>query len=388
MIDRGELGRIFRDRYGREPRLFRAPGRVNLIGEHTDYNDGFVMPIALNYATYVAGSRREDQLVRVRSLDVGEQFEFDLAQAEVSSPGGWLNYVEGVAHSLAAQGSDLCGADLLIQSEVPIGGGLSSSAALEISVGFALLRLSGLPVDGMALAKAGQKAEHDYVGAKVGLMDHLASVFGQKDTALLIDCGSLSIHRIPMNLDGLSIIVCDSRVRHHLATSAYNTRRAECEQAVEILRRRMPDIKALADVSVSDYERWKEDLPEPIRRRCRHVVTENARTLAAAHALEKGEIDSFGHLMLESHRSLRDDYEVSCPELDLLVESAAGITGVSGSRMTGGGFGGCTVSLVAHSRLEDFRRQIESRYQTVFAKSPIFHTVHAGSGAEEIEEKN
>ena len=386
MIDREELRQNFRDRYGREPRLFRAPGRVNLIGEHTDYNDGFVLPIALNYATYVAGSRRQDRIVRVHSLDVDEQFEFDLAHSDVPPPGGWLNYVEGTARSLAAQGNDLGGADLLLHSEVPIGGGLSSSAALEISVGFALLSLSGLPVDRMALARAGQQAEHDYVGAKVGLMDQLASVYGRKDTALLIDCGSLAIQPIPVHFDGLSIIVCDSRVKHNLAASAYNTRRAECEQAVEILRRRMPNIKALADVSVSEYERWKEDLPEPVGRRCRHVVSENARTLAAAHALGKGEIDSFGTLMFESHRSLRDDYEVSSRELDLLVETAARITGVIGSRLTGGGFGGCTVSLVADTRLEEFRQQIEDSYQSVFARSPAFYSVHAGNGAEELEE--
>jgi galactokinase len=384
MVKLDKLNQKFEEIFGERPRLFRAPGRVNLIGEHTDYNDGFVLPIAINYSTYIAGAPRADRVVRVHSVDFNEQFEFHLDKPKPRQAGSWLNYIEGVARTLEVQGNVLDGADLLIQSEVPIGGGLSSSAALEVASGFAFLSLADLPVARLALAKAGQLAEHNYVGAKVGLMDQLAAVFGQSGTALLIDCRSLEIVRIPVDDSDYAIVVCDSHVKHQLSASEYNTRRAECEQAVEILKVDHPHIRALRDVSVEEFDALKDLLPEPLRKRCRHVVTENARTLSAAQALQEGELPTMGQLMFASHLSLRDDYQVSCAELDLLVETAAHTEGVLGARLTGGGFGGCTVNLVRKASVSEFQLSLSRAYQEVFQITPTFHAVTTGNGVDEI----
>ncbi|MEW6130868.1 MAG: galactokinase [Acidobacteriota bacterium] len=385
MVDITQLQQAFHHTFSKSPRLFRAPGRVNLIGEHTDYNEGYVLPIALHFSTYVAGAARNDRLVRVHSLDFNEQGEFNLDNPQPPHPGNWLNYVEGVARSLEAEGNQLSGADLLIQSEVPIGGGLSSSAALEISTGFALLNLAGLPVNRLALAKAGQQAEHLYVGANVGLMDQLTSVFGHRNSALLIDCRSIEMMQIPLTYPGLSIVVCDTNVKHKLSASEYNTRRKECEQAVEILKVHLPSIQALRDVTLEDFERLKIHLPEPLQKRCRHVITENARTLAAAYSLRNSEIDVMGKLMFESHESLKNDYQVSCAELDLLVDTAANISGVFGARLTGGGFGGCTVNFVRNETIQLFRKTIETAYQKNFQLTPTLYVVETGNGVEEVE---
>jgi galactokinase len=384
MLDVSDLYHQFERQYGRQPRLFQAPGRVNLIGEHTDYNEGFVLPTAINYSTVVAGAWREDRVVRVCSLDFNEEFEFDLNHSASPQQGLWLNYVEGVARSLELAGREIKGADLLIKSEVPIGGGLSSSAALEISVGFALLSLSEQKIDRITLAKAGQRAEHEYVGAKVGLMDQLTSAFGRRDSALLIDCRSFEITPIAMDTSSLAIVVCDTNIKHKLSASEYNTRRAECEQAVKILKAFLPHLRALRDVSGNDFQQYEEHLPEPIRRRCRHVVTENARTLAAANALRKNDIEVMGELMFESHRSLKDDYEVSCRELDLLVEFAANIDGVIGARMTGGGFGGCTVNFVRKEVAEQFSHTISRKYKNTTDIAPTIYDVEPSEGAGEI----
>lgn len=384
MADVNALSRKFEELFGRRPRRFRAPGRVNLIGEHTDYNDGFVLPIALNYSTFVAGLGRPDRIVRVRSLDFNEQVEFNLDRAKAPQAGAWLNYIEGVARSLEAQGNPLNGADLLIQSEVPIGGGLSSSAALEIAVGFALLSLAELPVARLALAKAGQLAEHNYVGAKVGLMDQLAAVFGRKGAALLIDCRSLDITHIPIDTADFAIVVCDTKVKHQLSASEYNLRRRECEQAVEILKFHLAQVRALRDVTLEEFESLKRYLPDPLAKRCRHVITENARTLQAAHALQMDDLITLGQLMFESHRSLRDDYQVSCRELDMMVETAAKIDGVIGARLTGGGFGGCTVNLIRKAIIEEFRQRISRAYREAFQITPTIHTVETDNGVEEI----
>lgn len=380
----GRLRSEFQTLYGGEPRLFRAPGRVNLIGEHTDYNDGFVLPMAIDRSTFVAAGVREDRLVRVRSLNFSEQFEFDLDLSPMPRRGIWPDYVEGIARVLEATGTRLRGADLLIDSDVPVGAGLSSSAALEVSVGFALLALAGAEIDRTALALAGQRAEHEYVGAKVGIMDQMAAVHGRAGNALLLDCRTLALTYLPLSNPEVAIVVCDSRVRHKLASSEYNTRRAECEQGVELLRPFLPGIQALRDVNVKEFQRYENHLPEIIRRRCRHVVTENARTLAAANALWSERTDEFGRLMIESHRSLRDDYEVSCAELNLLVETALEVEGVYGARMTGGGFGGCTVSLMRTDAVADFSATISARYQRGTGLVPGVYLVRAGGGAEEL----
>ncbi len=387
MIDRAQLRRAFQGLYRREPRLFRAPGRVNLIGEHTDYNDGFVLPMALERETVVAAAPRADRRVRVHALDLDEQAEFDLDQPGAQRRGTWLDYVEGVAQALIRRGVQLTGCDLALRSDVPAGAGLSSSAALEVSTGLALVSLAGAPVDRVQLALAGQEAEHVYVGANVGIMDQFIAALGQAGHALLIDCRALTTTPIPVDTARTLVVICDTRVKHDLAASEYNERRAECEQGVEILRRAaLPSISALRDVSVAEFERYQELLPEIVRRRCRHVVTENARTLAAAAALKADELAQMGQLMYASHESLRRDYEVSCAELDALVEIAASRTDITlGARMTGGGFGGCTVNLVRRAALAEFSEVVTGEYARRVGHEPHIYVSEAGAGAYEVE---
>ena len=384
MIDLASMRRTFQKLNGAEPRLFWAPGRVNLIGEHTDYNDGFVLPIAIDLGTVVAGAPRDHRHIKVNSLTLNRSAEFDLDGLPSAQKGEWCGYVEGVARTLEARGLRLVGANLVIASDLPLGAGLSSSAALEMSAGLALLGLSRHEIEPIALALAGQRAEHSFVGTNCGIMDQCIAMLGQEGHALLIDCRSIETTPVPLNLDGVALVVCDSRVKHSLASSQYNVRRAECEKGVRLLAELRPGIRSLRDVTEEEFEEYQNRLPEPVRRRCRHVITENARTLAAAEALRAGEIASVGSLMVESHNSLRDDYEVSCSELDLLVKIAASVEGVLGARMTGGGFGGCTVNLVRSSALEEFREKTAREYAASTGLFPFIYVVRPSAGASEI----
>ncbi len=386
LIDRVRLARTFYQRYGREPRLFRAPGRVNLIGEHTDYNDGFVLPMAIDRETVIAGAARDDRRVRVYSLNADEAVEFDLDHPGEKQRGIWLDYVEGVAQSLLGRGVRLKGADLAVLSDVPVGAGLSSSAALEVSAGLAFVSLSDQQLDRVTLALAGQQAEHVYVGTMCGIMDQFVAALGREGHALLIDCRSLEATLVPLDTSETAIVVCDTNVKHELSSSEYNARRAECERGVEMLREMMPGIRALRDVSVAEFAQHEERLPETIRRRCRHVVTENERTLSAARALQDGDLKEMGRLMYASHRSLRDDYEVSCRELDVLVEIAESLGGVVGARMTGGGFGGCTVNLVRREALGEFKQVVSREYTRATHLNPTIYVSEAGGGAKEIKD--
>jgi galactokinase len=384
MLERETVGRAFRERYERAPRLFRAPGRVNLIGEHTDYNGGFVLPMAIERETVVAATPREDRTVHAYSVGLKEQQSFDLDHPGPPRRGIWLDYVEGVARALESRGVQLSGADLLIDSDVPTGAGLSSSAALEISVGLALARVSGQEVDGVTLALAGQQAEHTYVGTLCGIMDQFVAALATERHALLIDCRSLEAEPVPLDTTDVAVVIADTRVKHELSSSEYNVRRAECTRGVELLREHLPGILELRDVSVADFQRHADTLPDTIRRRCRHIVTENERTLDAARALRAGDLAEMGRLMYESHDSLRDDYEVSSPELDVLVELARGLPGVLGARMTGGGFGGSTVSLVRRAALEAFERALSEGYERATGQRPAILVSEAGAGAGEI----
>ncbi len=378
----------FQSRFNCEPRFFRAPGRVNLIGEHTDYNGGFVLPMAIERGTTVAAAAREDRKIFVRSVNLNETGEIDLNAPEQKLRGSWLDFVEGVARILERRGAKLRGADLLIDSDVPTGAGLSSSAALEISVGLALSEIFGSPIEKVQLALVGQAAEHEFVGAKVGIMDQYVSALGRKNHALLIDCRSLEAEQIPFATQEAAIVICDSKVKHQLAASEYNTRRAECEEAVEILREFLPGITQLRDVGVGDFEKYAEDLPTIIRKRCRHVVTENERALNAAEALKKNDLTEFGRLMWLSHVSLRDDYEVSCRELDVLVEIASHCEGVLGGRMTGGGFGGSTVNLVRRESVENFTEKIRNEYRRQTNIEPAIYISGPADGARELVDGN
>jgi galactokinase len=385
LIELNALRVAFRERFGdKAPRLFAAPGRVNLIGEHTDYNEGFVLPMAIDRATVVAARANESQRVRVYSLNVDEMAEFDLENPGPRRRGIWLDYVEGVAQALRARGFTLRGADMVLASDVPVGAGLSSSAALEIAAGSALAGVSEIEVDGVELALAGQQAEHTYVGTMCGIMDQLVATCGQRGHALLIDCRSLEMTQIGLNTTATAIAICDTRVKHELSSSEYNTRREECERGVEILRRSLPNIRSLRDVSLSDFELHEEQLPEPVRSRCRHVLTENARTLDAARALRADDFSEMGRLMRASHESLRVDYEVSCRELDVMVEVASSVEGVYGARMTGGGFGGCTINLVRRDALEKFQEQVAAGYNKATGLLPTIYVSEPGDGAREI----
>lgn len=370
--------------YGREPRLFRAPGRVNLIGEHTDYNGGFVLPMAIDRATMVAAAVRDDRKIFVRSIRMEQSGEIDLNATETKRRGSWLDFIEGMARILERSDIKLPGADLLIDSDVPSGAGLSSSAALEISVGLALTEISGYSMNRVHLAHAGQATEHEFVGAQVGIMDQYISALGKKGNALLIDCRSLEAEHIPLPADETVIAVCDTQVKHDLADSEYNVRRSECEKGVEILRQYLPGIAQLRDVSTKDLEKYLETLPEVIGKRVRHVVTENERTLLAADGLKNHDLSALGRLMWLSHASLRDDYEVSSPELDLMVEIASGCDGVIGARMTGGGFGGSTVNLVRIQDLDDFKERITSEYKRQTGIEPMIYDSEPADGASEL----
>lgn len=382
MVDLNRLLTKFTNRFESTPRIFSAPGRVNIIGEHTDYNDGFVLPTAINRRTFVAISERPDQKVRVESLVINEEAEFDVKNSS-SDVKKWVNYCAGVAWILSERGLKLRGANMVIDSDVPIGGGLSSSAALEVATGAALTAIAHVDVGSVKLAQAAQEAEHKFVGAKVGIMDQLTSTLGKSGHALLIDCRSLDVKQISLANLNAAIVVCNTNVKHELASSAYNERRAQCERGVELLKQMLPGIRALRDVSVEQFEQHENDLPEPIRRRCRHVVTENDRTLKAAKALEAGDRKQLGELMRKSHESLRNDYEVSCRELDLMVEIAKECDGVFGARMTGGGFGGCTINIVDAGVVEDFRALVKNKYSKETGIDPDVSLIEADDGARE-----
>ena len=368
-----------------DTRVFRAPGRVNLIGEHTDYNDGFVMPAAIDFYTWVRISSLDTRKLHIKSKNYGEEVEVDLDDPNIAPRGHWSDYPIGVAVMLERAGHRLRGARLEIRGEVPIGSGLSSSAAIEVATACALTAISGLEIDRRELALICQRAENEFVGARVGIMDQFVSLFGQAHKALLLDCRSLEFKLLPVP-DNVRLIICNTMVKHALASSAYNERRAQCEAGVKHLQRAVPHVKALRDVTLEQLEQYGRDLPEVIYRRCRHVITENERVLAAANALERRDLKEFGTLMAESHRSLRDDYEVSSAELDLMVELAQPIEGVYGARMTGGGFGGCTVNLVVAEHTDQFRERVAVGYERATQLKPEIYICNASNGADEVRQ--
>ncbi|MCD9188608.1 MAG: galactokinase [Pyrinomonadaceae bacterium] len=384
MIDPKLLSEKFTELYNREPRIFRAPGRVNLIGEHTDYNGGFVLPMAIDRETAMAIAERSDRKIRVHTVNFGETAEFDLDEEKPLRKGFWLNFIEGVARILERNSVKLKGADIILWSDVPTGAGLSSSAALETVTGLALSETAGFSVDRTLLAKIGQQTEHEFVGAKVGIMDQFVSANAKRNHALLLDCRSLEFENVPLDLRETAILICDTKVKHDLATSEYNTRRSECEEAVRILKQFLPGIEQLRDVSVAEFGKYKDNLPDVIQRRAKHIVTENERTLKAAEHLKQNNLNEFGHLMFESHESLKNDYEVSCAELDLLVEIAKTRKEILGARMTGGGFGGSTVNLVRRENLAQIIEEISAEYEKQTKISPTILIAEPCDGASEV----
>ena len=360
---------------------YRAPGRVNLIGEHTDYNDGFVMPVAIDRYTIVVASPRGDRIVHAESSSFGAAVNIDLDEPGDGPTGTWSDYVRGVAAVLERRGHTLQGADLHISSTVPAGAGLSSSAALEVSVGAALLARSQRPIDLTELALAAQQAEHEYAGVLCGIMDQFVVCHGREQHAVLLDTRTLQATWLPLPTD-ITIVVCNTMTKHVLANDGYNQRRADCEAGVRALAVRLPRIRALRDVSFAELEANRDVLDERVYHRCRHVVTENARTLSAADALRDGDLARFGVLMSASHASLRDDYEVSTPELNAMVDAALECDGTIGARMTGGGFGGCTVNLVHAGEAARFARDVADLYEARTGRAPEVYVCRASNGVE------
>jgi galactokinase len=387
VIDPGGLAAAFRARFGREPRLARAPGRVNLIGEHTDYNDGLVMPIALDRCTWIAAAPRADRTLVAHSREYDETVTIDLDAPNGGPTGRWSDYVRGIAAVLdgdlgrGARGrhNRLTGADLLIASDVPIGAGLSSSAALEVACGYALASLAGVSLDLDRLAQAAQRAEHEFAGTRCGIMDQMIACHGREGAALLLDTRSLACRWLMMP-PAVRVLICNTMVRHELASGKYNARRADCEAGVAVLARATPSVGSLRDVSMAQLDAARGDLPSRVYRRCRHVIAENARVEEAAAALAGGDVRRFGALMHLSHVSLRDDYEVSCPELDRMVDIARGLDGVYGARMTGGGFGGCAVALIDASAEAGVRRAVARHYLAATGLEPDVWVTTAGGG--------
>jgi len=364
-------------------RTFRAPGRVNLIGEHTDYNDGFVMPVALDLATWAHVSPLESRKLQIFSENYNEEIEVDLDDERLAPRRRWSDYPVGVAVQIEKAGHRLRGARLKLRGEVPIGSGLSSSAAVEVATACALVANSGLEIDRRELARLCRQAENEFVGARVGIMDQFVSLFGQAEKALLLDCRSLEFRLLPLP-DTVRLIICNTMVKHALASGAYNERREQCEAGVKYLSQFYPEVTALRDVTLEQLDEHRDGLAGVLYRRCRHVITENARVLAAGEALEQHDLHAFGKLMAESHQSLRDDYEVSVAELDLMVELARKVDGVYGARMTGGGFGGCTVNLARAEAVDQFRNHVSAAYERVTTLKPEIYICTASEGAAEV----
>ena len=336
-------------------------------------------PVAIDRATYVAARPRADRRIHIVAADINAVDEFDLDAFDHSLENPWSNYIRGVVKALLIAGHELAGANLLITSDVPRGAGLSSSAALEIATGYAFQVLNHLNLLGEELALLAQGAENNFVGVQCGIMDQFISALGRAGHALLIDCRNLDARPVPLPGDA-KIVICDSSVRHEHGSSGYNDRRAQCEEAVRILRDPLPRIAALRDVTLADLDRYGHLLSPVVFKRARHIVSENARVIESVHALEAGDYQRFGRLMNDSHRSMRDDYEISVPEIDTLVELAQAVPGCYGSRMTGGGFGGCTVSLVEVAAVEDFQRVVAAAYQRATGRTAAIYVCTASNG--------
>jgi len=369
--------------YGSEPELFRAPGRVNLIGEHTDYNQGFVMPAAIDFYTWLGIATRSDSIINIRSDSFADTVSVRMLDG-LRPRHGWSDYVVGVIDQISRSWKKLAGADILIRGEVPMGSGLSSSASIEVAAAFSLLSINQYPVDRTELALLCQRAENNFVGMRCGIMDQFISCNGSRDHALMLDCRSLDFTSRPLSTKS-RMVICNTMVKHEHASGEYNKRRWECEEGVRLLGELVHGVHSLRDLCPPQLEQYRDKLPPIIYRRCRHVVSENERVKRAAVMLEEHDLRGFGTLMHQSHASLRDDYEVSSRELDLMVEIASRQPGVYGSRMTGGGFGGCTINLVAAEHAEAFRKNVAAVYQQERGLSPEIYISTAADGVWQVK---
>lgn len=368
-------------------RVFSSPGRVNLIGEHTDYNGGYVFPAALTMATTIIARPRTDSIVRMKATDLDGIVEGDLNTIDKYKDLKWGNYQFGIFDELRKAGYNICGADMLFHDTTPHGGGLSSSAAIEVSAAIAMASLGGAEnIDNIEMAKISQTAEHNYIGVNCGIMDQFASAMGKANHVIFLNCKNLEYSLVPMKLNGYKLVISNTNKKRSLADSKYNERRSECEAGLEILKTAMPDKTCLGDISIEEYEANKHLIKdEIINNRVCHVISEDDRVLKSVDVLEKGDLKAFGNLMIASHESLRDLYEVSCDELDTLVDSALKLDCVLGSRMTGAGFGGCTVSLVKEDGVDEFIEKVGAEYLEKVGYAASFYITEIGDGGREIK---
>lgn len=374
-------------------RIFMSPGRVNMIGEHTDYNGGCVFPAALTMRTAIAYRKRSDSIIRLAATDLDVVVEADINRLDDYRDLEWGNYQIGLAYVMKRAGYEICGCDMLFDDTIPHGSGLSSSAAIEVATALAFATISneekGIkePVDMVEMAKLSQQAEHEYVGVMCGIMDQFASAMGKKNHAIFLDCATLDYRLVPLNIEGCKIVIANTKKKRSLADSKYNERRSECDSAVASLKKSMPSITCLNDVSVSDFEAHKEDIAdETVRKRAAHVIYEIDRVKRSVQALQKDDVNEFGRLMNQSHDSLRDLYEVTGLELDTLVEEARKIPGTIGSRMTGAGFGGCTVSIVKDECVDEFIEKVGKAYTEKVGLVGEFYISEIGDGGHEVKE--
>jgi galactokinase len=340
-----------------------APGRVNLIGEHTDYNDGFVLPIAIQHAVTVLASPRTDHEIHLHSVDFNDGTFFSMSEHidhDMKHP--WSNYERGIVDQFLKRGEKMNGANLLIQGNVPIASGLSSSAAVEVATAMAIKALDGIEISDLDLIKLCQNSENEFVGMKCGIMDQFISRMGQKGKALFLDCRTLSYDLIPFPVKEYTVVILNTKMKRELTGSEYNERRSQCEEGVRLLRKFLPGIRALRDVSVTDFQRYKSELPEMTRMRSEHVIYENERVCQFVKAMKQNNADKIGALLLRSHESLRDLFEVSCNELDVMVDIAGDVEGVIGARMTGAGFGGCAIAVVRNGFEEKLKETVLEKY--------------------------
>lgn len=363
--------------------VYFAPGRVNMIGEHTDYNGGHVFPCALTIGTYAAARKRADDKLRFYSMNFDSLgvIESSIVDLKPEKEAEWTNYPKGVMWAFEKRGFKMpCGLDIVLNGNIPNGSGLSSSASLEVVTGYMLRDLFGFDVTNVDLALIGQYSENNFNGMNCGIMDQFASAMGKKDNAIFLDTADLSYEYAPLVLEGAKIVVTNSKVKHSLVDSEYNVRRSECEKALEELQT-VVDIKGLGDLSEEQFEQYKSAIKDDVRvRRAKHAVYENQRTIRAVEALKNNDLKLFGELMNASHVSLRDDYQVSCDEIDVLVEEAWKVPGVIGSRITGGGFGGCTVSIVKEEAVTEFQEKVGAAYRERVGKDADFYVVEIGDG--------
>jgi galactokinase len=361
-------------RFDGPPKLFRAPGRVNIIGGHTDYNEGFVLPTTTGLHTWIAIAPRADRTLRAFSSRFDSLEEIDLDRIEKCDDAQWYQYVKGVASILEGAGYTLRGADIVIDGDIPLGGGLSSSASLETALAFALLDCANLEIARSELAQLCQRVETEFVGIRCGIMDQFVISHCAKDRAMMLDCRSLEFQSVAMPSDA-RLLVVDTGVSHRLPTGEYNSRREECEKAIALLTREIPELAALRDLDATQLEDQKKRLDDRLYRRCRHIVSENQRVQDACCALRSGDVRELGRLITASHVSLRDDYEISCAELDAVVEIVNACPGVYGSRLVGGGFGGCVVCLVEGPQLDRVIDKVRTEYGAMLGRPPWVHAV-------------